>query len=118
MSESIESLIKVANNNLKSELEDIPTEIEKIYGSKDIKDIKEIDNLIDKNDDLNYSLKKIKRLKLLIKKLKRIKSMKKELSMYAYKPERITSDDEEEWIEEEKETFIEKILRETNCKKK
>ena len=69
MSESIESLIRVANDNLKSELEDIPTEIEKIYGSKDIKYIKEIDNLIDKNDDLNYSLKKNEKIKIVNKKI-------------------------------------------------
>ena len=102
MSQSIESLIRVANDNLKSESEYIQKEIEKIYQSKNIT---EIDNLINSNDDLNYTLKNIKRLKLLIKKLKRIKEMKNEL-MYAYKPERITSDDEEEWMEEEKEYYI------------
>ena len=110
MPESIEFLIKVANDNLKSEFEDLPKEIEKTYESRNIKNEKEIDNLIDKNDDLKYSLKKMKRLKLLIKKLKKIKSMKEELSMYAYKPERMTTDDEEEWINEENESSMKKWI--------
>ena len=61
----------------------------------------------------------MKRLKLLIKKFKRIKLMKEELSMYAYKPERMTSDDEEEWIEEEKEIYIKrKFIRKANGENK
>ena len=110
MCQSIESLIKVTNDKLKSELEDIPKEIEKIYGLKDIKDIKKIDKLIDSNDDLTITLKKIKRLKLLRNKFKKIKMKKDELTMFAYKPERMDSSDEEKLEEEENKTIKSKII--------
>ena len=101
-----ESSIEVINDNIKSklrniltnieEISDILTVIEKISNSENIEPCDCHDELKIYNDDLTLSLKIIKRLKLLIKKLKRIKSITNEVKMYAYKPERITTDDEEE----------------------
>ena len=102
MCESLESLIKVINENIKSEFKNISTEIEKISKIKDPEDLKSIDDLENLNDDLTLTLKIIRRSKLLRNKLNIIKSEINELSMFAYKPERIDTDDEEKWEKEEK----------------
>ena len=109
MSESIESLIKVTNDNLKNYLTDLQAEIEKIYEFNNIKNMQKIDKLIDSNDDLTLTLKNIKKLKLLRNKLKRMKSKKDELTMFAFKPERMDSSDEERLEQEEQRIIISNI---------
>ena len=102
MCESVESLIEMINDKIKSELRDMPTKIEEISNIKDIENYNNINELENLNDDLTYTLKITRRLKLLKNKFNRIKSEIDELLMYAYKPERIDTDDELEWEEEEK----------------
>ena len=100
MCESIENLIEVTNNNIKSELEKIQEYITKISNDTKIgyENINEVEYSI---DDLNQPLKIIKRLKLLKNKLNRIKSEIRSLKMFPYKPEIIDTDDESEWEKEE-----------------
>ena len=109
MCESIENLIEVTNNSIKSESENIQEYIKEISNYTNI-EYEKINKLEDSSDDLNQSLKIIKRLKLLRNKFNRIKSEINELTMYAYKPERIDTDDEEEWEEEENQIIKSKII--------
>ena len=109
MCESIENLIELTNNSIKSESENIQEYIKEISYYKNI-EYENINKLEDSSDDLNHSLKIVKRLKLLRNKFKRIKSEIDELTMYAYKPERIDTDDEEEWEEEENQIIKSKII--------
>ena len=106
MCESVKSLIEIINDKIKSESRDMQTKIEEISNIKDIKNYNNINELENLNDDLTYTLKITRRLKLLKNKFNRIKSEIDELSMYAYKPERIETDDELEWEEEEKQIRI------------
>ena len=100
MCESIENLIEVTNNSIKSESENIQEYIKEISNYTNI-EYENINKLEDSSYDLNQSLKIIKRLKLLNNKLNRIKSEIDSLKMFPYKPERIDTDDELEWEEEE-----------------
>ena len=100
MCESIENLIEVTNNSIKSESENIQEYIKKISNHTNI-GYENINKLEDSSDDLNQSLKIIKRLKLLKNKLNRIKSEIYSLKMFPYKPEIIDTDDESEWEKEE-----------------
>ena len=109
MSESIENLIELTNNSIKSESENIQEYIKEISNYTNI-EYENTNKLEDSSDDLNQSLKIIKRLKLLRNKFNRIKSEINELTMYAYKPERIDTDDEEEWEEEENQIIKSKII--------
>ena len=113
MCESIENLIELTNNSIKSESENIQEYIKEISYYKNI-EYENINKLEDSSDDLNHSLKIVKRLKLLRNKFKRIKSEIDELTMYAYKPERIDTDDEEEWEEEENHIIKSKIISSFN----
>ena len=113
MSESIENLIELTNNSIKSESENIQEYIKEISYYKNI-EYENINKLEDSSYDLNHSLKIVKRLKLLRNKFKRIKSEIDELTMYAYKPERIDTDDEEEWEEEENHIIKSKIINSFN----
>ena len=110
MCESIENLIELTNKSIKSESENIQECIKEISNVKYLENYENINKLEDSSDDLNQSLKIIKRLKLLRNKFKRIKSEINELTMYAYKPERIDTDDEEEWEEEENQIIKSKII--------
>ena len=101
MCKSVESLIEVINDNLKNNSTYIQKDIKEISNIKNIEDYNNVNELENLSDDLSHSLKIIKRLKLLKNKLNRIKSEIDELSMFAYKPERIETDDELEWEEEE-----------------
>ena len=101
MCESIESLIEVINDNIKNNSKYIQEYIEEITNIKNIKNYN-LNKLEDPSDDLNHSLKINRRLKLLKNKLNRIKSEIDSLSMFAYKPERMESDDELELEEEER----------------
>ena len=117
MSESIEHLIKVTNDNLESYLKTLQVEIEKTHEFDYIKNIKKIDKkmdlkidkLMDLNNDITSSLKTIKRLKLLRNKLKKMKSKRDEISMFAYKPERMDSSDEERFEKEEQRILLSSI---------
>ena len=100
MCKELESLIEVANENIKRHFEYISTEIEEISNIKDLENSKSIKDFEDLNNDLTMTLKIIKRLKLLRNKFNRMKSEIDELTMYAYKPERIDTDDEEKWEKE------------------
>ena len=113
MCESIENLIELTNNSIKSESENIQEYIKEILCYKNI-EYENINKLEDSSDDLNHSLKILKILKLLRNKFKRIKSEIDELTMYAYKPERIDTDDEEEWEEEENHIIKSKIISSFN----
>ena len=110
MCESVESLIKVINDNIKSESSYISTKIEEISNVKYLKNYENINKVENLNDDLTLALKINRRLKLLRNKFNRIKSEINELTMYAYKPERIDTDDEEEWEEEENQIIKSKII--------
>ena len=72
------------------------TEIAIIQNTKNHKKLEDL------SDSLNHSLKINRRLKLLKNKLIKMKSKKDSLIMLAYKPERIDTDDELEWEEQEK----------------
>ena len=99
MVESIEHLIKVTNDSMKSVSENIQeyiTEISLINNTENYN----IQKLEDLNDDLNQLLERKRRLKLLKNKLIKMKSEKDSLTMLAYKPERITSDHRKKWIRE------------------
>ena len=109
MCESVESLIEVINDNIKSKFRHISTEIEEISNIKDLKNSKSINELENLNDNLTLTLKTTRRLKLLRNKFNRMKSEIDELIMYAYKPERIDTDDEEKWEEEENQIIKSKI---------
>ena len=98
MSESIEYLIELINNNIKSESENIQEYI------KEISIIQNTENNIkleDICDGLSHSLKIARRSKMLKNKYKRIQSEINELSHYVYKPEEMDSDDELQWEREE-----------------
>ena len=116
MCESVESLIEVINDNIKSEFRHMSTKIEEISNIKDIENSKNINELENLNDDLTSTLKTTKRLKLLKNKFNRMKSEINELTMYAYKPERIDTDDEEKWEEEENQIIKSKIIRSLKLK--
>ena len=107
MSESIENLIEVTNDNIKSESEHIQKYITEISIIQNTKNHKKLEDL---SDSLNHSLKITRRLKLLKNKLIKMKSKKDSLIMLAYKPERIDTDDEEEWEEEENQIIKSKII--------
>ena len=109
MCESIENLIEVTNNSIKSESENIQEYIKEISNYTNI-EYENINKLEDSSDDLTLALKIYRRLKLLRNKFNRIKSEINELTMYAYKPERIDTDDEEEWEEEENQINKLKII--------
>ena len=106
MSESIENLIEVTNDNIKSESEHIQKYITEIAIIQNTKNHKKLEDL---SDSLNHSLKINRRLKLLKNKLIKMKSKKDSLIMLAYKPERIDTDDELEWEEQEKKSSMKKI---------
>ena len=110
MPESIKHLIEVINDNIKSESSYISTKIEEISNVKYLENYENINKVENLNDDLTLALKINRRLKLLRNKFKRIKSEINELTMYAYKPERIDTDDEEEWEEEENQIIKSKII--------
>ena len=107
MSESIENLIEVTNDNIKSESKNIQEYITEISIIQNTKNHKKLEDL---SDSLNHSFKITRRLKLLKNKLIKMKSKKDSLIMYAYKPERIDTDDEEEWEEEENQIIKSKII--------
>ena len=118
MCESIENLIEVTNNSIKSESENIQEYIKEISNHTNI-EYENINKLEDSSDDLNQSLKIIKRLKLLNNKLNRIKSEIDSLKMFPYKPERIDTDDELEWEEEEQQLqniLYKKVKHKLYCK--
>ena len=118
MCESIENLIEVTNNSIKSESENIQEYIKEISNYTNI-EYENINKLEDSSDDLNQSLKIIKRLKLLNNKLNRIKSEIDSLKMFPYKPERIDTDDESEWEEEEQQLqniLYKKVKHKLYCK--
>ena len=100
MCESIENLIELINKSIKSESENIQEYIKEISYYTNI-EYENMNKLEDSSDDLNQSLKIIKRLKLLKNKYKRIQSEINELSYYVYKPEEMDSDDELQWEKEE-----------------
>ena len=100
MCESIENLIELINKSIKSESENIQEYIKEILCYTNI-EYENMNELEDSSDDLNQSLKIIKRLKLLKNKYKRIQSEINELSYYVYKPEEMDSDDELQWEREE-----------------
>ena len=95
MSESIEYLIELINNNIKSESENIQEYI------KEISNYENNEKLEDSCDGLSHSLKITRRSKMLKNKYKRIQSEINELSHYVYKPEEMDSDDELQWEREE-----------------
>ena len=107
MSESIENLIEVTNDNIKSESQNIQEYITEITIIQNTKNHKKLEDL---SDSLNHSLKINRRLKLLKNKLIKMKSKKDSLIMLAYKPERIDTDDELEWKEEENQIIKSKII--------
>ena len=110
MCESIENLIELTNKSMKSESENIQEYIKEISNVKYLENYENINKVENLNDDLTLALKITRRLKLLRNKFKRIKSEINELTMYAYKPERIDTDDEEEWEEEENKIIKSKII--------
>ena len=110
MCESIENLIELTNKSMKSESENIQEYIKEISNVKYLENCENIDKVENLNDDLTSALKINRRLKLLRNKFERIKSEINELTMYAYKPERIDTDDEEEWEEEENQIIKSKIM--------
>ena len=110
MCESIENLIELTNKSMKSESENIQEYIKEISNVKYLENCENIDKVENLNDDLTLALKINRRLKLLRNKFERIKSEINELTMYAYKPERIDTDDEEEWEEEENQIIKSKII--------
>ena len=70
MSESIENLIEVTNDNIKSESENIQKYITEIAIIQNTKNHKKLEDL---SDSLNHSLKINRRLKLLKNKLIKMK---------------------------------------------
>ena len=110
MCESIENLIELTNKSMKSESENIQEYIKEISNVKYFENCENIDKVENLNDDLTLALKINRRLKLLRNKFERIKSEINELTMYAHKPERIDTDDEEEWEEEENQIIKSKII--------
>ena len=110
MCESIENLIELTNKSMKSESENIQEYIKEISNVKYLENYENINKVENLNDDLTSALKITRRLKLLRNKFERIKSEINELTMYAYKPERIDTDDEEEWEEEENQIIKSKII--------
>ena len=110
MCESIENLIELTNKSMKSESENIQEYIKEISNVKYLENCENIDKVENLNDDLTLALKINRRLKLLRNKFERIKSEINELTMYAHKPERIDTDDEEEWEEEENQIIKSKII--------
>ena len=110
MCESIENLIELTNKSMKSESENIQEYIKEISNVKYLENYENINKVENLNDDLTLALKINRRLKLLRNKFERIKSEINKLTMYAYKPERIDTDDEEEWEEEENQIIKSKII--------
>ena len=110
MCESIENLIELTKKSMKSESENIQEYIKEISNVEHLKNYENINKLENLNDYLTSSLKITRRLKLLRNKFERIKSEINELTMYAYKPERIQTDDEEEWEEEENQIIKSKMI--------
>ena len=110
MCESIENLIELTNKSMKSESENIQEYIKEISNVKYLENYENINKVENLNDYLTSALKITRRLKLLRNKFERIKSEINELTMYAYKPERIDTDDEEEWEEEENQIIKSKII--------
>ena len=110
MCESIENLIELTNKSMKSESENIQEYIKEISNVKYLENYENINKVENLNDYLTSALKITRRLKLLRNKFERIKSEINELTMYAYKPERIDTDDEEEWEEEENQIIKSKMI--------
>ena len=101
MCESVESLIKLINDGIKNANENMLDYMKKINDFEKSKSTfnDEIKNIY---DDLTLTIKTLKKLKSLKYKFGKIKSEIDSLSMFAYKPERMDTDDEEKLIEEER----------------
>ena len=101
MCESVESLIKLINDGIKNENEHMLDYMKKINDFEKSKSTFN-DEIKDIYDDLTLTIKTLKKLKSLKYKFGKIKSEIDSLSMFAYKPERMDTDDEEKLIEEER----------------
>ena len=110
MCKAVESLIEVINDNIKNQSNNLQKEINEILNIQNTNDKNNFHKIENINDEMFHSIRTIKKLKMLKNKLNRIKSEIKSLTMYAYKPERIDTDDEEKWMREEKESLIKKLI--------